>query len=146
MNSTILKISLLAENDDSFCKTKLNGIFRVALKAISWASSVELNTTLRRGNTQVFYFKFLSRFYVFYIYLNVFFTSMLSTHARQQRDKNGCHYSMIGDQWFDDQIIDRVCWLQVVCSCNSVYDLKHLTETQCAFKNNTTVVRYIHIY
>jgi len=45
MNSTILKISLLAYNDDSFCKTKLNGIFRVALKAISWASGVELNYT-----------------------------------------------------------------------------------------------------
>jgi len=23
-----------------------------------------------------------------------------------------CHYSMIGDQRFDDQIIHRVCWLQ----------------------------------
>ena len=34
---------LLALNDDSFCKIKLNGIFRVALKAISWASGVELN-------------------------------------------------------------------------------------------------------
>jgi len=43
MNSTILKISLLATNDDSFCKIKLNGIFRVALKAISWASGVEFN-------------------------------------------------------------------------------------------------------
>ena len=48
MNSTILKISLLAQNDDSFCKTKLNGIFRVALKAISWASGVELNYTKKR--------------------------------------------------------------------------------------------------
>ena len=47
-NSTILKISLLAQNDDSFCKTKLNGIFRVALKAISWASGVELNYTKKR--------------------------------------------------------------------------------------------------
>jgi len=45
---------LLALNDDSFCKIKLNGIFRVALKAISWASGVELNYTLRRGN--VFYY------------------------------------------------------------------------------------------
>jgi len=48
MNSRILKISLLAENDDSFFKTKLNGIFRVALKAISWASGVELNYTKKR--------------------------------------------------------------------------------------------------
>ena len=48
MNSTILKISLLAENDDSFCKTKLNGIFRVALKAVSWASGVELKYTKKR--------------------------------------------------------------------------------------------------
>jgi len=45
MNNTILNISLLALNDDSFCKTKLNCIFRVALKAISWASGVELNYT-----------------------------------------------------------------------------------------------------
>jgi len=28
-----------------YVKTKLNGIFRVALKAISWASGVELNYT-----------------------------------------------------------------------------------------------------
>jgi len=46
----------------------LNGIFRVALKVISWASSVELNYTRRRGN--VFYyvyrlFLFLSVFDVF---------------------------------------------------------------------------------
>jgi len=34
--------------NDSFCKTKLNGIFRVALKAISWASGVELNYTKKR--------------------------------------------------------------------------------------------------
>ena len=37
-----------------YVKTKLNGIFRVALKAISWASGVELNYTLRRGS--VFYY------------------------------------------------------------------------------------------
>jgi len=36
MNSTILKISLLAENDDSYCKTKLDGIFRVALKELNY--------------------------------------------------------------------------------------------------------------
>jgi len=48
MNSTILKISLLALNDDSFCKAKLNGIFRVALKAISWASGAKLNYTKKR--------------------------------------------------------------------------------------------------
>jgi len=50
MNSTILKISLLALglNDDSFCKAKLNGIFRVALKAISWASGVKLNYAKKR--------------------------------------------------------------------------------------------------
>ena len=48
MNSTILKISLLAYNGDSFCKTKPNWIFRVALKAISWASGVELNCTKKR--------------------------------------------------------------------------------------------------
>ena len=30
------------------CVTKLNGIFRVALKAISWASCVELNYTKKR--------------------------------------------------------------------------------------------------
>ena len=40
MNSTILKVSV--------CKTKLNGIFRVALKAISWASGVEVNYTKKR--------------------------------------------------------------------------------------------------
>ena len=65
MNSTIL----LAWNDDSFCKTKLNDIFWVALKAISWASGVELNYTKKR------FFLFLSRFSrfnVFYFYLNVF--------------------------------------------------------------------------
>ena len=44
----MLKILLIAYNDDSFCKTKLNGIFRVALKAISWASGVELNFTKKR--------------------------------------------------------------------------------------------------
>jgi len=33
---------------DSFCKTKLNGIFRVALKAIFGASGVELNYTKKR--------------------------------------------------------------------------------------------------
>jgi len=65
----ILKISLLAQNDDSFCKTKLNGIFRVALKDISWASSVELNT-LRRGNVfllrlQTFFKNFCHVFNVF---------------------------------------------------------------------------------
>ena len=54
MNSTILKISLLAENDDSFCKTKLNGTFRVALKAISWASGVVLNYTISRYNVFCF--------------------------------------------------------------------------------------------
>ena len=48
MNSIILRISLLAYNDDSFCKTKLNGIIRVALKAISRASGVELNCTRKR--------------------------------------------------------------------------------------------------
>ena len=48
MTSTILKILLLAENDDSFCKTKVNGIFRVALNAISWASGVELNYSKKR--------------------------------------------------------------------------------------------------
>ena len=31
-----------------YCKTNLNGIFRVALKAISWASGVELNYTNKR--------------------------------------------------------------------------------------------------
>jgi len=31
-----------------FCKTKLNGIFRVALKVISWASGVELNCTKKK--------------------------------------------------------------------------------------------------
>ena len=40
MTSTILKILLLAENDDSFCKTKVNGI--------SWASGVELNYSKKR--------------------------------------------------------------------------------------------------
>ena len=44
----MLKISLIAYNDDSFCKTKLNGIFRVALKAISWALGVDLNFTEKR--------------------------------------------------------------------------------------------------
>jgi len=44
----IFKISLLAYNDDSFCKTKLNGIFRVVLKAISWASGVEFNYIKKR--------------------------------------------------------------------------------------------------
>jgi len=48
VNKTILKVSLLALNDDSFCKTKLNGIFRVALKAISWASGVKLNYTKKK--------------------------------------------------------------------------------------------------
>jgi len=48
----------------------LNGIFRVALKAISWASGVELNYTKKRQRFYYvykrFFFKFLSRFYVFY--------------------------------------------------------------------------------
>jgi len=54
MNSTILKISLQISlvtedfNDPNFCKTKLNGIFRVAMKAISWASGVELNYAKKR--------------------------------------------------------------------------------------------------
>ena len=34
--------------DDSFCKTRLNGIFRVALKVISRASGVELNYSKKR--------------------------------------------------------------------------------------------------
>ena len=46
MNSTILKISLPAYNDDSLCKTKLNGIFRVALKAIPHFFSIRRGVEL----------------------------------------------------------------------------------------------------
>jgi len=58
---------------DACVSTKLNGIFRVALQTISWASGVELNYTLRRGNvfitfTNVF-FKFMLRFSTFFIFI-----------------------------------------------------------------------------
>ena len=57
-------------------KTKLNGIFRVALKAISWASGVELNYTRKRQRyllrLQNVFFIFVT-FLRFYFYLNVFY-------------------------------------------------------------------------
>ena len=57
----------------------LNGICRVALKAISWASGVELNYT-RTGNvfitfTTVFLnFCHVFTFFLTFFYLNVFYT------------------------------------------------------------------------
>jgi len=44
----------------------LNRLFRVALKAISWASGVELNY-IRRGN--VFYYVYKSFFYFVILFL-----------------------------------------------------------------------------
>jgi len=60
----------------SFCKTKLNGIFGVALKAISSASGVELNYT-KKSLGNVFYyvykrFYFCHAFYVFRIFIGTF--------------------------------------------------------------------------
>ena len=85
MNSTISKISLLALNDDSFCKTKLNGIFRVALKAISW-----LILGMRRGvelhEQEVTFFITFTIFFIchvftfltfFLIFILTFFTSTI---------------------------------------------------------------------
>jgi len=71
--------------------TKLNGIFRVALKDISWASSVELNT-LRRGN--VFYyvykrfFKFLSRFLTFLFLFERFYIYGGNGHTQEEYAMN----------------------------------------------------------
>jgi len=51
----------------------LNGILRVALKAISWASGVELNYTIRTGNVFYYVYKlflFLSRFTFSNVFLN----------------------------------------------------------------------------
>ena len=44
-----------------YLKTKLNGIFRVALKAISWATGVELNYTITFTNV----------FFIFVTFFNV---------------------------------------------------------------------------
>jgi len=61
----------------SFCKTKLNDIFRAALKAIYWASGVELNYAKKRCRFYYVYKRFLKKivtlFNVFYFYLNVFY-------------------------------------------------------------------------
>jgi len=48
----------------------LNGIFRVALNAISWAPGVELNYTIRRG--RVFFVTFTDVFFIFVTFFNVF--------------------------------------------------------------------------
>jgi len=81
MNSTILKISLQISlvtedfNDPNFCKTKLNGIFRVVMKAISWASGVELNYAKKRQRfllrLQTFFFNFchVFTFLTFFIFI-----------------------------------------------------------------------------
>ena len=45
LTKSTFKITATKQTYDSFCKTKLNGIYRVALKAISWTSGVELNCT-----------------------------------------------------------------------------------------------------
>jgi len=47
----------------------LNGIFRVALNAISWAPGVKLNYTIRRG--RVFLLR-LQTFFIFVTFFNVF--------------------------------------------------------------------------
>ena len=59
-----------------YLKTKLNGIFRVALKAISWATGVELNYTITLTKFFFIFVTFLTFCNVIYFYLNVF-TSVL---------------------------------------------------------------------
>ena len=57
--------------------------------------------------------------------LNLNLKTLSTWYGHGHCDKG--HYSMVGDQWFDDQIIGR---LQAVC--NSVYDLKYLNwHTVC---------------
>jgi len=54
----------------------LNGILRVALKAISWASGVELNYTIRTGN--VFYYVYKLFFYFCHVLRFLTFLKILS--------------------------------------------------------------------
>ena len=90
MNSTIMKISLLAKNDDSFCKTKLTGIFRVALKAISWASGVELNYT-RRGNVFITFTNVFLNFCHVFTFLTFLIFIWTFLHLRRTWRQFRCH-------------------------------------------------------
>jgi len=103
MNSTILKISLPAYNDDSFCKTKLNGNIPSCLEG--HFLGIRRGVELRRGDffiTFTFLFYFVAFFtYLMFLFLFERFYVYAYDHSPAMQASRCLHYqwpsSMQGD-------------------------------------------------